>query len=213
MKIDLYTQNGEKKGEIDINKEIFEIPVNQKLIHEYLIYQQSNARHSLAHTKTKAEVRGGGRKPYRQKGTGNARQGSIRNPQFRGGGVAFGPRKERNFTKEMPKKQRRKALFCTLSAKAKDKQIIALESYENKDLKTKIFNEMLKKLPIKKDALFILSKKDAMIEKSSKNIPRVKTILVHYLNPHDILRFEKLVFLKDALPELEKTFLKKTISK
>lgn len=206
MKIALYTFEGEKKGDIEVNDKIFATKINHDLIHQYLLYQQNSKRYPIAHTKTKAEVRGGGRKPYRQKGTGRARQGSIRNPHYRGGGVAFGPRNIRNFKITMPKKQRRQALFSTLSAKAKDQQIIALESYNATEIKTKTFSQMLKKLPVQKDALFIVPEKTPIMEKSSRNIPTVKTLLVQYINPHDLLRFEKIIFLKDALPKLETIF-------
>ena len=108
MKVDLYTQKGEKKGQVELKKEFFEVPYNEGLIHQALIRQQANARSPIAHTKIRREVRGGGRKPFRQKGTGSARQGSRRSPHFKGGGVVFGPRNTRNFEVDMPKKQRKK---------------------------------------------------------------------------------------------------------
>jgi large subunit ribosomal protein L4 len=206
MKLDLYTQTGEKKGQIEASKRIFEAKINNDLMHQALVMQHANRRNPYAHTQTKGEVRGGGRKPYAQKSTGNARQGSTRNPQWKGGGVAFGPRKERNYTVMMPKKQRRAALFSALSLKAINNEIFALENYEAKDAKTKIFAEMISKLPIEKDVLVVLPAKNEMVEKSSKNIPFVKTILVNYLNIADLQKYNKIMFLKEALSEIEKVF-------
>lgn len=208
MNIDLFTQTGEKKGELPINSKIFGQKVNHDLIHQYLVYQMANSRTPIAHTKTKGEIRGGGRKPYAQKGTGNARQGSIRNPHMRGGGVAFGPRNTRNFKLRMPKMQRRKALFSLLSSKAKEKHILAVENYTDETISTKKFRDFLKKLPIQKNVLLILPTKNSYIEKSCRNLPMVKSILVNYLNPQDIFRYEKLLFLEDSLKKLEETFLK-----
>jgi len=206
MKLDLYTQTGEKKGQIEGNKKFFEAKVNNDLMHQALVLQQANRRNPYAHTQTKSEVRGGGRKPYAQKSTGNARQGSTRNPQWKGGGVSFGPRKERNYTVMMPKKQRRAALFSALTVKANNNEIFALEKYENKDAKTKLFAEMISKLPIEKDVLVVIPAKNEAVQKSSKNIPFVKTILVNYLNIADLQKYNKVMFLKDALSEMEKVF-------
>ena len=120
MKAPLYNQEGEKKGEVTLAKEIFEIEPSNEAAHAYLLYQRANGRMPIANVLTKGEVRGGGRKPYAQKHTGNARQGSIRNPHWKGGGRAFGPKKEQNYEKMMSKKMRRTALFSILSTKAKD---------------------------------------------------------------------------------------------
>jgi len=207
MKIDLYKQTGEKSGQIELPKEIFEIEFNEDLVHQALVRQLANRRIPTAHTKTRAEVRGGGRKPFKQKGTGNARQGTIRAPHMRGGGVVFGPTNERNFKKDMPKKQRRKALFCALSEKARNNEIIALEGYEAKDPKTKPFTEMLKKLPIERDVLIVLSEKNSIVTKSSRNIPFVKTIFANYVNIQDLQKYQKVLFFKDAIEKLKTTFL------
>jgi large subunit ribosomal protein L4 len=206
MKVDLYTQKGEKKGQVELKKEYFEVPYNEDLIHQALIRQHANARSTVAHTKTRGEIRGGGRKPFRQKGTGSARQGSRRNPHFRGGGVVFGPRNTRNFSVDMPKKQRRKALFSALSAKASEKAIFALENYESEGIKTKLFAEMVGKLPIERNALFVIAEKNPVIQKSSANIQNVKTILVNYLNIADLQKYRNVVFLKDAIAKMEEHF-------
>lgn len=212
MKIDLYTQTGEKKGQVELNKEFFEVPFNEDLIHQALIRQQSNARSPIAHTKDRSEKRGGGRKPYRQKGTGYARQGSKRSPQFKGGGVVFGPRNVRNFVKDMPKKQRRKALFSALSVKATNKQIIALEKYEG-EIKTKLFAEMIDKLPVDRNALVVIPKKNEVIQKSAGNLPNVKTITVNYLNIADLQKYQNVIFLKDAIDAMKEVFTDKKPAK
>lgn len=208
MKIDLYSQSGEKTGTLDLPKEIFEIPFNEDLVHQALLRQLSNRRAATAFTKTKGEVSGRNMKPYRQKGTGYARQGSLRNPHFRGGGVAFGPRAVENYVTDMPKKQRRKALFCALSEKARQNDILGLESFEAKTPKTKDFAAMLKKLPIERDVLVVLPEKDNILAKASRNIPSTKTILVNYLNIQDLQKFDKVLLLKGAVEKMKEVFLK-----
>lgn len=208
MKIDLYTQSGEKKGTVDVSDAIFKVKINDELVRLAVIRQMANSRQSSAHVKTRGEVRGGGRKPWRQKGTGRARFGSSRNPVWRGGGIAFGPRNVRNFTVEMPKKARRMALFSCLSQKAADSQIFALESYKAELPKTKDFAAMVEKLPKGRGLLVVLDKKDAVLEKSANNLPQVKTVLVDYLNPHDLLSYENVIFLEPSLKKAEELFLK-----
>ena len=138
MNIPLYTQDGAKAGEVAVPEQIFGQKANNALVHKMLLLQLSNKRHPIAHTMTKGEVRGGGKKPYAQKHTGQARQGSITNPHFRGGGVAFGPRNVRNFELRAPKNERRKALFCALSGKFADGRVSALEAYASEKPKTKL---------------------------------------------------------------------------
>lgn len=208
MKIDLYSQSGEKKGQVELNKEIFEIPFNKDLVHQALVRQLANARQVSAHTKTKGEVAGRNMKPYKQKHTGNARQGSLRNPHMRGGGVAFGPNSDRNFTKNMPKKQRRKALFCALSAKATENSVVALEKYEGEP-KTKTLKTLLSKLPIKRDVLIVIPAKEKNFELAARNLSNAKVILAGYLNIQDLQKYDTVLFTKPALEKLEETFLKK----
>jgi large subunit ribosomal protein L4 len=172
------------------------------------VIEQGNKRHPIAHTLTKGEVRGGGKKPHKQKHTGWARQGSSRNPHFRGGGVAFGPRNTRNFKKRAPQTERRTALFACLSDKYKEGCIAALESFEANPPKTKTFATMMKKLPFEKKTLFIIPEKNDSIMRSSRNLPSVKTILVNYINIADILNYQNIVFFNAALPKLEEIFLK-----
>ncbi|MBN1494418.1 50S ribosomal protein L4 [Candidatus Peregrinibacteria bacterium] len=207
MKLDLYTQTGEKKGQVEVRKEYFDAKVNMDLMHQALVMQHANRRNPYAHTLTKAEVRGGGKKPYSQKGTGRARQGSSRNPQWKGGGVAFGPRNVRNYKVMMPQKQRRAALFSALTVKAKNNEIFALENYDAQEVKTRTFAEMVQKLPVEKDLLVVIPAKNEIIQKSARNIPYVKTILVNYLNIADLQSHEKVMFLKDALKKMEEVFV------
>lgn len=209
MKVDLYKQSGEKNGTIDLPEEMFEVPFNKDLIHQALVRQGANKRVNLAHTKTREFVRGGGIKPRPQKGSGRSRQGSIRSAQWRGGAVLFGPLSNRNFSKAMPKKQRKAALFSALSEKARENSIIGLEGYESKDVKTKVFAEMVKKLPIERNALFLLAEKDNAIMRSSRNIPEIKTILAQYVNIEDLQKYRTIVILKNAVDTLKETFLKK----
>lgn len=207
MKVDLYTQKGEKNGTLELPKEIFEAKFNKDLIHQTLVRQLANGRIAIAHTKTKGEVRGRGMKPYRQKGTGNARQGNLRNPHMKGGGVALGPRNVRNFEKLMPKKQRRQALFSALSFKAKNNEILALEGYEASTPKTKEFSALLRKLPIQRDVLIVIPEKNATVQKSARNIPFAKTIIAGYVNIQDLQKYEKVLLFKDAVAKLKETFL------
>lgn len=210
LTIDIYNQKGEKKGQANVSEAIFGAKFNKDLVHQALVRQMANSRLGMiAHTKTKGEVRGGGKKPFRQKGTGKARQGSIRNPHWVGGGVAFGPRNNRNYSQMMPKKQRRMALFSALSAKYQDGKIIALDEYIEKDIKTKTFAEMLHKLPIKKDVLVVLPGKNDLIQKSGRNIAYAKTILVNYLNIADLQKYDHVVFLEEALKKMEDIYLPK----
>ncbi|MDH5597203.1 MAG: 50S ribosomal protein L4 [Candidatus Peregrinibacteria bacterium] len=208
MKIDLYDQSGAKKGTVNVSDDMFKVQVNEELVRLALLRQQANARVATAHVKTRAEVRGGGKKPWRQKGTGRARFGSTRNPIWRGGGIAFGPRNVRNFSLDMPKKARRTALFSCLSQKAADSQVFALDSYKADGPKTKDFAAMVAKLPAGRNLLIVLDKKDETLEKSASNLPNVKTILVDYLNPVDLLSYENVMFLESSIKKAEELFLK-----
>lgn len=207
MKIPLYSQDGTKTSDIAVPETVFGVKANKGLIHRIVVRQLANKRHPIAHTLTKGEVRGGGKKPYRQKGTGRARQGSITNPHFRGGGVAFGPRNTRNFKTRATKKERRLVLLGILSEKFRDGRVSALESYSVDAPKTKTFVTMLEKLPFKGKILFVLPAKDEKFVRSSRNIQRVKSILVNYVNPADLLTAADVVFLKESIPQLEKLFV------
>lgn len=208
MKIDLYLQSGEKKGTVEANDKIFAAPVNHELMRLALLRQLSNSRQANAHTKTRGEVRGGGKKPYKQKHTGRARQGSTRSPVWPGGGIAFGPRSNRNYTKQLPKQAVRSALFSALSLKAADKSVLALDKFESKEPKVKDFVALLKKLPVQRSVLVVEDSRNVSLEKSAQNLPNVEVVLVDYLNLHDLLNHEKIVFLSAALKKAEELYLK-----
>jgi len=209
MKINTYNQNGKKLDQILLPKEIFDVKINLDLVHQVVVSQMSNLRKVLAHTKTRAEVSGGGRKPWRQKGTGRARHGSIRSPIWKGGGVAFGPRKERSFKKRIPKKMKRKALFMTLSDKAKNNLLIILDNLDVQEPKTKLMQDVIKKLPLKeKSALIVLPKLEKNIVLAARNLPNIQTIEARKLNSLDIVSFKYLILLKDSIEEIKETFLK-----
>lgn len=207
MKVDLYSSVGEKKGSIELPTTLFEAAINPGLVHEALIRQQSNRRTPVAHVKTRSEVVASTRKLYQQKGTGRARRGSASANLLRGGAKAFGPRNDRNFKKDMPKKMRRAALFSCLSMSAKAGKVIGLEGYGS-DSKTKAFVDLLSKLPVSpgRKIVFVLPNHMEALERGSRNVPGVKTILAPYLNPEDVLGAHSLVFLVEALKVAEETF-------
>lgn len=209
MKTIVYNQKGEEVGTINLPKEIFDIPINRDLIHQVTVSQLANRRKIIAHTKNRGEVRGGGKKPWRQKGTGRARHGSIRSPLWRGGGVTFGPRKERVFKKRIPKKMQRKSLCMVLSEKVKNNLLILLDKLKIDKAKTKLMTEVLKNLSVKKgNCLIILPGLDKNIILAARNIPKVKTIQAKDLNSLDLLSSKYLIVLKDSIKVIKETFFK-----
>ncbi len=207
MNVDLFTASGTKKGTLALPASMFEAAVNRGLMHLALVRQQSNRRAPIAHVKHRGEVVGSTKKMYQQKHTGNARRGPIRSPLLKGGGKAFGPRSEANFTKDMPKKMRRAALFSCLSYKAKTGHIVGLESYPN-EIKTKTLVTLLKKLPVEygRKVVLVTAGSHRGLELSARNVHNVKTLHAQYLNPEDILGAKLIVFLADSVPLAEKTF-------
>jgi large subunit ribosomal protein L4 len=208
MKVPVYNQEGKEISQTLLPKEIFDVEINPDLIHQVVVAQTANRRRVIAHTKGRGEVRGGGKKPWRQKGTGRARHGSIRSPLWKGGGVTFGPTKERTFKKEINKKMKRKALFMVLTAKAKNNLLLVLDKIILEQPKTKLMAEVLKGLPVKGSALIILPKKEKNLIQASKNIPQAKTIQAQDINPLDLLSFKNLVLLKDSIKVIKETFVK-----
>lgn len=186
--------NGEVVGEEKLDSALFEVETKEGLVHQAMVAQMANRRQVLAHTKNRGEVRGGGIKPWKQKGTGRARQGSIRSPLWVGGGVVFGPRNDRNFHQKINKKMKRKALLMCLSDRARDERIILLDKLELENFKTKKFLEILNKLPNKgKKTLIILADNDKKIIKSAANLSYLKTIESVNLNVMDVLNNEYLM--------------------
>lgn len=210
MKYPIYNQKGEKNTEeIVLPKEVFEVNTNPDLVHQVFVNQMANKRQSTAHTKDKGEVRGGGKKPWQQKGTGRARVGSIRSPIWKGGGVTFGPRNERNFKKIIPKKMKRKALLMILSSKVEEKSLIVLDNLKIEKPKTKEILNILDKLPCKaKNCLIALSEPNENLFLASRNIPKIKVIEARNLNCIDLLSFKYLVIQKDAIKKIKETFKK-----
>ena len=207
MKIDLYSANGEKSGDITLNEVMFGAKVNKDLMHRAVIMRLANARTPIAHTKTRGEIACSTRKIFKQKGTGNARRGAKNTNILRGGGVTHGPRNTANYSKMMPKKERRAALFSSLTARQIDSAIFALEALKAVTPKTKDFVSLLAKLPIGKKNLFVISEKNSAFELSARNIPNVKIILANYLNPLDVLWADKICFVDNSLEKAESTFL------
>ncbi len=213
MKTSVYNQKGEEVKQIELPKTIFGIDINFDLIHQIVVSQFSNKRQNIAHTKTRNEVKGGGRKPWRQKGTGRARHGSIRSPLFKGGGVTFGPRNEKNYKKIVPEKMRKKALFMVLSGKFKDKEIIFIDDIEPKDSKTKSMKEIVNNLPLEsKNTLILYPEYNEKIIMGSKNIPEIKVMSAKDINAAELLSFKFLIIPEKSIKIIENTFLPKKTS-
>ncbi|MCD6148803.1 50S ribosomal protein L4 [bacterium] len=208
MKLPAYNQNGEKIEEIELPDEIFNVRFNPDLVHQVVVSQMANRRKVIAHTKDRGEVSGGGRKPWRQKGLGRARHGSIRSPLWRHGGITFGPRKEKVFKKKIPKKMKRKALFMVLSEKARNNCLILLDNLNIKEPKTKLAREVLKKLSINnQSALVALPSVDKNLILSLNNLPNVQSIQAKDITALDLLSFKYLIMLKDSIKVIKETFL------
>ena len=205
MKAPIYSQNGEQIGEVELPAHLFESKVNEFLIHSALVRQHANARKPSAHTLRRGEVKRSTAKIMRQKGSGRARKGDRGSPILRGGGVAWGPRNSKNYKKARPKKQRRLALAALLTAKAKDSKILALESFELKEPRTKEFEKLLKLLPESR-SLLVVHDRNETLAKSARNLEKVKPLLVNLLNPHDLTKFDQILFEKSALEEAGKIF-------
>lgn len=207
MTIDVYTSAGAKDGTATLPKALFEANINEGLMHQAVVRAQSNVRNTVAHTKTRGEIRGSTRKLFQQKGTGRARRGSVRSPVLRGGNKAFGPTKIANFIKNMPQKMRRAALFSALSYQAKNGSIIALKSYPD-TIKTKDAHKMLEKMPVDigRRILIVTPERNESLALSVRNIPGVRTVMAQYLNPIDILGSRHIIFMVDALKKAEEVF-------
>ncbi|OGJ63535.1 50S ribosomal protein L4 [Candidatus Peribacteria bacterium RIFCSPHIGHO2_02_FULL_53_20] len=207
MKIDVYSATGAKKGSLDLPATLFEAAINQGLMHQAVVMQQSNRRRPIAHAKNRGEVIGSTKKMFAQKGTGRARRGPLRSPLLRGGGKAFGPRSNRNYHKDMPKTMRRVALLSALSAQAKSGSIMGLENYPE-TVKTKEAATCLGKMPVElgRKILIVTPSRHRGIALSTRNIPNVRAISAAYLNPEDVLGARHIIFFVDAIAEAEKIF-------
>ena len=208
VKAEVFNQTGEKAGEEKLEPKIFDVAPEMALIQQAIVTQLANKRKAVAHTKVRSEVRGGGRKPWRQKGTGRARHGSIRSPLWRGGGVTFGPRSNRNFSKKMNKKARRKALFMALTDQVRNKNLVLINQLKLEKPKTKEFAALAQKLPLGKTFLTILPATDLSIIRASNNLKQTKCLRADSLNVYDVVRHEKIFMPKEALKVINKTYLK-----
>jgi len=192
MQASLKNMQGQEVGSVELPDEIFNIEPNQVVMHQALVRQLANQRQGTHKTKTRGEVRGGGRKPWRQKGTGRARQGTIRAPQWRGGGTVFGP-SPRSYAKRMPRKMRRLALRSALSVKASSQQLVVLEDLSLAAPRTKDMDAMMDALGVERSALLLLPEANDIIELSARNLPYVKTLRANYINVRDLLGYETIV--------------------
>lgn len=212
MKVNLYNQKGEKSGTTELPDNIFGLKWNADLVHQVVTSQVANLRQLVAHAKGRGEVHGGGRKPWRQKGTGRARHGSIRSPIWKGGGVAHGPKKERVFKKKINKKMAKKALWTVLSAKARDGEIVMLDNLKFAESKTRLASEMFAKLVKHKEleritkgngVLVALGGKDDGARRALRNLPYVGIDEARNLNAREALQFKYLLFPKQAIEVLK----------
>lgn len=202
MKHDTYDLTGKKSGEIELDETVWGIEPNIAVMHQALVRQLANARIGTADTKTRAEVRGGGRKPWRQKGTGRARQGSIRAPHWSGGGVVFGPH-PRKYTQAMPKRMRRLAVRSALSAKLADGRVTFVSDIADIEPKTKAGIAAIKQLPEARSVLILTPEKSDNVRRATGNLQDVKAILASYANVRDLLKYDRVVIAADAVPVIE----------
>lgn len=201
-----YNQEGKEVAEIELNEAIFGLPWNADLVHQAVRVAFANQRPVLASAKDRSEVRGGGRKPWRQKGTGRARHGSIRSPLWKGGGVTFGPTIERNFKLKINKKMARKALLTVLSAKAKDNEILILEDLKLPAPKTKEMVKVISNFPQVKSGLLIMPGVNENVKRASGNLQNLEVININNLNILDILKYNYLIMTKNGAEELTKIY-------
>ena len=204
-KIDVYNIEGNKVKSVELKDEIFGIEPNEAIVHSVLVNYLANQRQGTQSTKTRSEVRGGGRKPWRQKGTGRARQGSIRAPQWIKGGIALGP-KPRSYYYTVNKKERRLAIKSMLSSKVLEKELTVVDTLEMKEIKTKDMVKALNNLKVEGKTLILLPEKNENVQKSARNIEGVKTSLVNTINVYDLLKYKNLVITLDTVKKLEEVY-------
>ena len=203
--IKVYKQTGEQAGTMKLDDSVFAVEFNEALVHQVVVAQQNNARQGTKSTLTRTEVRGGGIKPWRQKGTGRARQGSIRAPQWTGGGVVFAP-KPRDFSQKVNKTAKRGALVCALSGKFADNDLVVVDKIALENAKTKEMVAVLGALGIEKRALLVVTEADEAVVRATNNIPTVKTVPCSLINVYDVMANEKLVMTKDAVKKIEEAY-------
>ncbi|MGN0171664.1 MAG: 50S ribosomal protein L4 [Acutalibacteraceae bacterium] len=203
--ISTYDMTGKQTGTMEVSETVFGIEPNQAVLHSAVVNYLANQRQGTQSTLTRSEVRGGGKKPWRQKGTGHARQGSIRAPQWTHGGIALGP-KPRDYSYTIPKKMRRLAMKSALSSKAAADEMMILDELTLEEYKTKTVAAMLNALGADKKVLLVMAEKNDKVIRSARNIPGVKTALVNTLNVYDILNADKFIVVKDAVAKIEEVY-------
>ena len=203
--IDVYNVEGKKVSSVDLKEEIFGIEPNEAVVHSVLVNYLANQRQGTQSTKTRAEVRGGGKKPWRQKGTGRARQGSIRAPQWIKGGIALGP-KPRSYKYRVNKKEKQLAIKSLLSSKVLENDLVVVDKFDFKEIKTKQMAEAMKKLKVEDKALVVLPSNNEIVQKSARNLPNVTTSSVNTINVYDLLKYKKLVLTVDTIKKLEEVY-------
>ena len=203
--IDVYDVNGKKVKELELNESVFGIEPNENVVHSVVVNYLANQRQGTQNTKTRAEVSGGGRKPWRQKGTGRARQGSIRAPQWIKGGIALGPR-PRSYVYKVNKKERALAVRSVLSAKVQEQELVVVDKLSLKEIKTAEMVKTLANLKVEGKAVVLLPANDVNVQKSARNIEGVKTLTVDTINVYDLLKYNKLVVTEDTVKKLEEVY-------
>ena len=204
-KVDVYNVEGKKVSDVELKEEIFGIEPNEAIVHSVLVNYLANQRQGPQSTKTRAEVRGGGRKPWRQKGTGRARQGSIRAPQWIKGGIALGP-KPRSYKYRVNKKEKQLAIKSLLSSKVLENDLVVVDKFDFKEIKTKQMAVAMKNLKVEDKALVVIPEKNENVQKSTRNLEGVRTSSVATLNVFDLLKHKKLVLTVDAVKKIEEVY-------
>ena len=204
-KVDVYDINGKKVSDVELNENVFGIEPNEAIVHEVLVNYLANQRQGTQSTKTRSEVRGGGRKPWRQKGTGRARQGSIRAPQWIKGGIALGP-KPRSYRYTVNKKEKRLAIRSVLSSKVLENKLTVVDKLELAEIKTKSMVNAMNNLKLEGKTLVILPEKNLNVQASTRNIEGAKAILANTINVYDLLRYTNLVLTLDTVKKLEEVY-------
>jgi large subunit ribosomal protein L4 len=207
-KVKLYNQEGKETGELELNPSIFDVKVDKNFVHRAVVAHQANSRQVLAHTKGRGEVRGGGKKPWKQKGTGQARHGSRRSPIWVGGGITFGPTKDRNFSVKINRAERRKALAMTLSDKVADNKFIVIDSLVLPEAKTKLMAAVLKSLPLGRKTLVVIEPENKLTPKTVRNITSTTPVSAKSLSLLDVLNNDTVLISKKAVEVLENTYSK-----
>lgn len=200
----VYNTEGKEVDKLELNDSVFGVEINEHLVHMAVVAQLANKRQGTQSAKTRAEVRGGGRKPWRQKGTGHARQGSTRSPQWTGGGVVFAP-KPRDYSMKLNKKEKANAMKSVLTSKVNEEKFIVLDEFKLDEIKTKKFIEVMNNLEVAK-ALVVTKDNDKNLVLSAKNVPGVKTALTNTINVYDILKYDTVVITKDAVAAIEEVY-------